>query len=226
MPRALLAALPLAAAACTDFATPNQLDKPLIVAVVSDPPIVRPGGTAALSVVVADATGVLTAPPATWAMIETYPGVAPLGAVTGDATGATYTAPATLPDRGDIPPVDTVAVTVGTAAGPQTAIKAMGVVDVASANPTLTGLTVAGADALGGATVTRGSTVALELTTDPPLTDDARFAWYTPVGDIKYYQSNPCDLVVPMDATTGPLIVVVRDGQGGVAWHQATLTVP
>ena len=53
--------------------------------------------------------------------------------------------PATLPDRGDIPPVDTASVTVETATGPLTAIKAMAVIDVAAANPTLTALDVGGA---------------------------------------------------------------------------------
>ncbi|MBK9036140.1 MAG: hypothetical protein IPL61_33675 [Myxococcales bacterium] len=227
MPRLVVPALAvLALAACTDFATPNQLERPTIIAVVADPPVIAPGTTATVAVVVADAAGVLTMPPTTWALIEAYPGVAPLGTITGDAAGALYTAPATIPDRGDIPPVDTAAVTVETSAGPLTAIKAMPVLPAATANPTLTALTVAGADALAGtATVTRGATVALTVTTDPPATGDARFAWYTPVGDIQYYQSNPCELVVPMDAASGPLIVVIRDGVGGVVWQQIALTV-
>lgn len=217
--------LAVLAAACTDFATPNQLEKPTIVAVVSDPPIVPPGGTAAVSVVLADASGVVLAPPTSWSLVEAYPGVAPLGTISGDAAGATYTAPATLPDRGDIPPVDTASVTVETATGPLTAIKAMAVIDVAATNPALTALDVGGASGLAGATVTRGATVALSVTTDPATGEDARFAWYTPVGDIKYYQSNPCELVVPSDAQSGPLIVVVRDGKGGVVWKQIALTV-
>ena len=73
--------------------------------------------------------------------------------------------------------------------------------------------------------VARGATVALAVTTTPATTADARFAWYTPVGDIKLYQSNPCELAVPMDAVSGPLIVVIRDGLGGVAWRQIAVTV-
>lgn len=215
----------LVAAACTDFATPNQLERPTIIAVVSDPPIVQPGGTATVTVVVADTAGVLAAPPTAWALVEAYPGVAPLGTLTGDATGATYTAPATVPDRGDIPPVDTASVTVDTSAGPLTAIKAVPVLATPAANPTVTALDVGDASALAGATVTRGAKLALSVTTDPATSDDARFAWYTPVGDIQYYQSNPCELEVPMDAVSGPLIVVVRDGKGGVAWRQVALTV-
>lgn len=214
-----------ATTACTDFATPNQLERPTIIAVVSEPPVVRPGQTAELSVVVADATGVLTAPPATWALVEAFPGVAPLGTIDGDATGATYTAPATVPDRGDIPPLDAATVTVETTDGPLTAVKGVGVVELAAANPTITALTIDGADATAGVTVTRGGTYALAITTDPAPGEDARFAWYSPVGDIAKYQSNPCELVVPMDATSGPLIIVMRDGVGGVAWRQVALTV-
>ena len=121
----------------------------------------------------------------------------------GDATGATYTAPATLPDRGDIPPVDTASVTVETATGPLTAIKAMAVIDVAAANPTLTALDVGGASGLDGATVTRGATVALAVTTDPAPGEDARFAWYTPVGVSRMMKAaSSTTLVVPWPWTT------------------------
>lgn len=224
-PAILLVSSAWAAAACTDFATPNQLEKTTIIAVVSEPPVVRPGETAALSVVVADATGVLTAPATSWALVEAYPGVPPMGAITGDASGATYAAPATVPDRGDIPPIDVASVTVETATGPLTAIKAVGVVELAAANPAITALTVGGMDATGGLTVTRGGTYALSITTVPAPGEDARFAWYSTVGDIAKYQSNPCELIVPMDATSGPLIIVMRDGVGGVAWRQVALTV-
>jgi hypothetical protein len=221
-----LALIAVVTAGCTDFATPNQLEKPTIVAVVAEPPVVRPGATAALSIAVADRGGVLMMPPTTWALVEAYPGVPPMGTITGDATGATYVAPATIPDRGmSIPPVDAVTVTVTTSTGPLTAVKAMPVAALDAANPTIAALTVGGADAQGGIAVTRGATLSMQVTTAPATGEDARFAWYTPVGDIANYQSNPAELVVPMDAESGPLIVVVRDGQGGLVWRQITLTV-
>ncbi|MEZ4401036.1 MAG: hypothetical protein R3B06_13510 [Kofleriaceae bacterium] len=227
MHRLALTLAALAAAACTDFATPNQLERATIIAVVAEPPVVQPGDATELTVVVADATGVIERP-ATWTLTETFPGVAPLGTLTGAGASATYRAPTTLPDRGpDIPPIDTAAVTVDTADGRLTAIKAVAVVPTTTANPRITALTVGGADATAAAVpVTRGQTVTVQVTTDPATGDDARFAWYSPVGDIQYYQSNPCDLVVADDAVTGPLIVVVRDGQGGVVWRQIELQVP
>ena len=73
--------------------------------------------------------------------------------------------------------------------------------------------------------VDQGATLALSVTTDPPMGEMARYAWYTTVGDIRYYQSNPCEMVVPDDAADGPLLIVVRDGTGGVAWRAASLQV-
>lgn len=216
-----------ALAACTDFATPAQLERPTIIAVVADPPIVQPGGQARLTVVVADQTGVL-AVPSEWTLGEAFPGIAPMGTIAPDGDGALYTAPAMVPaDRpANVPPLDSVEVTVQTSDGPRSALKAMPVLPMVAANPTITALAVGADDALAGPiTVTKGATLALSVTTDPAPGDMARYAWYTPVGDIKYYQSNPCDLVVPDDAVDGPLLVVVRDGVGGVVWRAASLQV-
>lgn len=224
----LLLPVLLAAAACTDFATPNQLERATIVAVVAEPPIVAPGGQARITVVVADQTGVLTTLPARWQLGEAFPGIAPMGSLASDAAGATYTAPSPVPPRpADVPPVDSIEVTVDTADGPLTALKAMPVLPSSTANPTITAFAVGASDALPGtAAVTRGQTLTLSVTTDPPATAEARYAWYTPVGAIKYYQSNPCELVVDDAAVTGPLLVVVRDGVGGVVWRAAALQVP
>jgi hypothetical protein len=226
----LFASYAVATAACTDFATPNQLESATIVAVVSDPPIVAAGTDARLTVVVATKSGVLLAPPTAWALAEAFPGVAPVGMLNGDTDGATYRAPAMVPVRGNIPPLDAVTVTVTTDDGPLTALKAMPIAAVATTNPTITALTIGTQDALGPEPIVlaKGETAMLQVTTDPPTTADARFAWYAPTGDIKYYQSNPCEMVIPADATASsatPLIIVVRDGVGGVAWHQVMLTV-
>ncbi len=222
----LLLILPLVVAACTDFATPAQLERATIVAVVADPPIVAPGDEARITVVVADATGVLTTLPTRWELGEAFPGIAPMGTLTSDADGATYTAPAMVPPRPDsVPAIDAIAVTVDTADGSLTALKAMAVA-ATTANPTITALAVGASDGLAGPiAVTKGQTLALSVTTDPAPGADARFAWYTPVGAIQYYQSNPCELIIDDDATTGPLVIVVRDGVGGVAWHAVTLQV-
>lgn len=221
--RLVLACLTVAAsAACTDFATPNQLEHTTIVAVVADPPVVAAGGQAQLSIVVADKTGLLEVP-TTWKLGEAFPGVPAMGTI--DADGV-YTAPAVVPDRGDIPPLDSIEVTVETSEGPLSALKAMPVAPAGTANPTIAALTVGADDAMPGTVaVTKGETRTLTVTTDPPAGEDTRFAWYTPVGEIKFYQSSPCDLVVDDDAVTGPLLVVVRDGVGGVAWRAATLQV-
>lgn len=219
--------LPLAAAACADFATPAQLERPTIIAVVADPPIITPGAQSRLSVVIADRSGVLTGLPTRWEVGEAFPGVPPMGTITPDGDGAIYTAPDPLPTRpDDVPPVDAVAVTVETADGTRAALKAVPVLTTATANPAITALAVGDRDALPGTvTVSKGETLSLSVTTDPPASADATYAWYTPVGDIKFYQSNPCDLVLDDESASGPLLVVVRDGVGGVVWRQATLQV-
>lgn len=220
-------ALGPALAGCTDFATPNQLERPTIIAVVAEPPIVRPGREAVITVVTADRTGVLADLPTRWEVGEAFPGVPPMGTVRTEAGRAIYTAPDPVPVRpDDVPPLDSIMVTVDTADGPRTAIKAMPVLPMDAANPTLTALAVGAGDGLAGpVTVQKGATVALSVTIDPPAGDDTTFAWYTPVGDIKFYQSNPCELVVPPDAASGPLMVVVRDGKGGVVWRDLELRV-
>jgi hypothetical protein len=225
MSRLIAAAALLSAAACTDFATPNLLENPSIIAVVADPPVVAPGGTATLTAVVADATGIITVP-ATWSLVPAYPGVAPLGTITeGAGEAGLYTAPEVVPDRGmSIPPVDAISVTVETSVGPKTAIKAMPVLAATTTNPTITRLTVAGTEVDAAIPVAPG-TYQLQIELSPAPTEDTRYAWYSPLGEIERYQSNPCDLVVADDATTGPLIVVARDGAGGVAWRAVELTV-
>lgn len=230
VPRPLVLALALAAvplAACTDFATPSELAKTTILAVVSDPPITPPGAQSRLELVVVDGNGRVAAPAATWSLVETLPGVPPMGQVTVNDDGtATYTAPTSAPPASaDNPPIDSVQIEVAATPQPITAIKAAIVADVASANPALATMTVGGADARTAAVAAAGQMVPLAVTIDPPAGEDATYAWYTTLGEIEDYQSAEATLVAPAEAGTGWLFVVVRDGRGGVAWHGAPLAV-
>lgn len=219
----LLAVVLLGAAACTDFATPAELTKPTILAVTADPPVVAPGAHTELSVVVVDGTGVLTSLPTRWQLVETYRGVAPMGTL----AGSTYTAPDPIPTLpANALPVDSVALEVDTAIGTLAAIKAVPVASVAAANPVIAAFTVGTGDALAGPlTVARGATLDLSVVSDPPAGDNARFAWYSSVGAIERYQSTPTTMIASDVATTGWVFVVVRDGQGGVAWRGVEVTV-
>ena len=219
---AALASVVAGAAGCTDFASPAELPRPTILAVVAEPPVVAPGQTTQLSVAVADASGPLT-PTVRWSLVETYRGVPPMGTL----AGATYTAPDPVPALPpNAPPIDSVQLEVDVGGTTLTALKAVPVLDVARANPTLTTFTVGDGDALAGPlTVARGATLALTVAIDPPAGEDARYAWYSSAGAIEKYQSNPTTMIAAEDATTGWLFVVVRDGLGGVAWRGVEVTV-
>lgn len=220
----LLAAAALAvAAACTDFATPAELQKPTILAVTAEPPVVAPGAQTELAVVIADASGVLTDLPTRWSLVETYRGVAPMGTL----TGSTYHAPDPIPTLPpDAPPIDSVKLEIDTADGTLAAIKAVPVASLTAVNPVIATFTVGTGDALAGPlTVARGQTLDMNVVTDPPTGDGARFAWYSSAGAIARYQSNPATMIASDAATTGWLFVVVRDGRGGVAWRGVEVTV-
>jgi hypothetical protein len=216
--RCLVPALVLAAA-CESFPTPAQLDHATVLAVIADPPIMAPGGTSHLTVVAADGNGPLT-PTASWTIVPTYPGVPPMGTVTANADGsATYHAPdpvPTLPPK--TLPADSVQVTVATDPA-VIAVKLVGVASgVASANPRITDVTLGGVSIAGGSgSIGIRATADLVVVTDPVADEHWTFAWYSTVGEIKHYQSNPAPIVGADAAHDGWIHVVVRDGAGGAA---------
>jgi hypothetical protein len=216
----------LLGSACTDFATPAELQKTTILAVVSDPPVTPPGAQSRLELVVVDQTGRVPAPASTWRMVETFPGVPPMGTIADNGDGtASYTAPTNPPaPQGETPPIDSVEIELATMPRPLTVLKAQVVADVPSQNPTLATLTVDGADATAAATARAGQPSTVAVTIDPPAGKDATYAWYTTLGKIEEYQSAEATLEAEA-AGSGWLFVVVRDGLGGVAWHATPLTV-
>ncbi|MCE9575147.1 MAG: hypothetical protein K8W52_18490 [Deltaproteobacteria bacterium] len=214
-----------AAAGCDDFATPAQLTKPTVLAVIADPPIVAPGASAAISVAMAGPDGPIAGPTVTWSLAETYPGIAPFGTITPTADGAaTYAAPDPLPPLPDkVPPVVTIQAAIG-GDTPITALMAIGVVAVPSANPVIDALTVAGATG-DTATITHGATVDVAAMITPAADDTTSFAWYSTAGEIERYQSNPTTLVAPAEPGSGWIYVVVRDGKGGAAVRSIAVTI-
>ena len=213
----------LAAAGCTDFASPAELIKPTVLAVIAEPPVVAPGEDTQLTAVVADGSGELTGLPMRWSLVETYRGVPPMGTL----TGSTYTAPDPIPALpANAPPIDSVRLEVDTGVTTLVNVKFVAVGAVDLTNPTISSFTVGSAEAAAGPiTVARGAALDLAITADPPLTDDARFAWYSSAGEIVKYQSNPTTMTAADDAGAGWLFVVVRDGKGGMAWQGVEITV-
>jgi hypothetical protein len=216
---------------CADFATPAELAKPTVLAIVAEPPLVAPGEATRLSVILAGPDGPMVADRVDWSLAETFAGIPPFGTIEvapGEPPGtATYTAPDPLPELPEgYLPITSVAVHVAAGDTEIDSIKALVVTDVPGANPAITVLAVGGAVVAPGAAVTleAGGSYDLDVGVDPPPGEDAAFAWYSTVGEIDQYQSNPCELVTA-EAEDGWLFVVIRDGRGGVAWRGLPVTV-
>jgi hypothetical protein len=218
----------LAAAGCSEFATPAELEKTTIIAVVADPPAVAPGGTSTLSVVVAGPTGLVAPDSTLWSIVGAYPGVAPLGQVTVTGEGATYTAPQDLPQTptGVETTAGMVRVDVRAGGASLAALKAVLVQSEPRDNPRFAHLLARGTPVPAGQEIVapRGEPVDLDLAISPGLDDDSRVAWYATLGAIEQYQSSPTTWMGDQ-AGQGTLFVVVRDGLGGTAWHSAPLRI-
>jgi hypothetical protein len=209
--------------ACTDFDPPAVLTQPQILDVVAEPPMVPPGGTALLTVIVADQTGRIAAPDVTWEVTPLTIDAPPLGRVDANGDGtATYTAPDSVEES---PTAASVQATVVAGGRTMVAVKGVGIGDLPIANPRITAITAGGEDVLGGGTMALpvGSEVSLAVVTDPPATEESRYAWYASLGTIDRYQSSPTEILAE-SAGTGVLLVVVRDGRGGSAWAQVAVT--
>jgi hypothetical protein len=213
--------------ACGDFVTPAELTKPTVLAVIADPPLVAPGAASALEVVTAGPDGLMTPDATSWRLIETFPGVPPFGAVVPGAVGsATFEAPDPVPELPEnVPPVSSVELTVEAGDERIVVVKGMLVTDVPAANPEISALAIGGEVVGDTVTVATGEPLYLDVGLDPAAGDDATFAWYSTVGAIERYQSNPTELIASEEPDQGWLFVVARDGRGGVAWRGVQVTV-
>jgi hypothetical protein len=220
-------ALVIVVAGCGDFPTPAELTKPTILAVVADPPLVDEGESTTLTVVVAGPDGPMVPDALDWTLIETLPGVPPFGALVANDDGtATYTAPDPLPELpDDAPPLDSVQLDVTVGEETLTSIKAVVVTPVPGVNPSITSMVVGEVEAEDGMHLASDVVYPISIDLDPAPGEDARYAWYSTVGAIEEYQSNPAELVAAEEPGDGWLFVVVRDGVGGVAWRGVEITV-
>ena len=215
--------------ACDDFAPPSELTQWQVVGVIAEPPVVALGDRTVLTPLIATPSGPLTSLPmtsASWQMTQTLPGVPPFGEVTARPDGsAEYRAPMTLPRLPpNALPQDSVQLGLDLDGKSTTIIKTVLVSDQPVANPVISALTADGVPVTERVTVAAGAAIALAVTTAPAATETSRYAWYSSLGTIEDYQSNPCTLTAK-SAGTGWLYVVVRDGQHGVVWRAVPITV-
>jgi hypothetical protein len=212
---------------CDDFATPAELERPQILGIASDPASIDEGESATLTILVADSAGEVETPTVMWDVVPPAPNTLPIGSVDVASDGTvTYTAPDSVAQNPTIAQVQATVVTPDQE--PLVALKGMLITSVLIGNPTISELSASGAstsDLLSDdLMMSTGTPITLEVATVPGLGEDARFAWYSTIGEIEQYQSNPTELVAE-EAGDGWLFVVVRDGSGGIAWHKVRVQV-
>jgi hypothetical protein len=222
MRRLALIAAVIGGLGCNDLATPADLARPQILAVRADPPTVLSGERTQLSIVLAGPDGFLAPAVTRWGIQP--PG---LGTLELEGDGSVFLR---APD--ELSAVEFTALEVSAEVDDETtlvAIKgiAMGV-DTVEPNPTITDLRINGVtvDDGGSVELERGATITLDADTDPPPGQYHEFAWYSTSGEIDLWRLSPTDLIAPQEAEDGLLILVYRDGLGGVTWRSATISTP
>lgn len=193
-------------AACSDFATPAELDHPQVLAVRADPPALSGPGSVALDVVVAGDDGLIVPE-----RIAYFPA---LGTMTDNGL---YVPPDPVPTTPTDVHID-VEVNIPGRAEPLLAEKWIELgAETTRENPRIHALYVGDNEAT-------GALIELDLVTDVEVATDVdnQIAWYSTVGVIENYRDNPAVFLVEpeeIEGATGTLIAVVRDERNGVSWH-------
>lgn len=210
---------------CNDFATPAELDRPQVLAIVAEPPALAAGERAALSVVVAGPEGQIEPAMPMWASVAPVPNAPAVGTVERDGDTYYYVAPPMQPAMNPTLALVEVTVDVGRDA-PLVANKALAVGSLILRNPVVESFTADGTDVLDAEvmSVAAGATVPIEVGVVDGLPLDGFVSWYSTVGEIELYRSNPTEIVFDT-AAEGWLFAVVRDGMGGIAWTKVRVVV-
>lgn len=199
----LLLSVSLSAAACAEAAE-ARLDHAQILAVRAEPAHVAPGGVARIDVLAGDDAG---------AVFETAPDE--LIAVGASGPLAVERTPdGWFVTAGPSPEIATLEVTVAIDGVAWRARKAL-VVSAPADNPRVVAMQVDGSasDELVAAIGTKPALTAIGAGREP-LT----YAWYSSVGDLARYRQ-PDAVLDASAAAEGTILLVVRDGAGGVGWH-------
>lgn len=206
MKRVILLAITILGA-CAE-AEEARLDHAQILAVRLDPPQVAPGGRARVDILAGDDHG---------NVFESSPTTLDAGglAIEQASDGWFVTAP---PVAGAVP----LAVTLEIDGASWPASKLLPVAEAApAANPRVDTMQIDGRSADGELVLARGTKPKLAAV---GTGEGLRFAWYSSVGDLKFYRQPEAELDA---AATGEglVVVVVRDDRGGVGWEIALARV-
>lgn len=206
-------------AACDEFATPADLDRPQILAIRSVPASVGVGESATLSILVADQDGPILTPAVSWSVV-TEPGSPGLGSIVTNSDSAVYTAPSTLEGA---PTVTSIEATVGIGDLSLTGVKAMFIGGPSLANPQLDEVYMDGQSVSESVTIPTGSSVTLSISIEG-LSEEATFSWYGRPGTIAEYRSAFAQYQAPDEPGEGWIFIVVRD-LGGISYRYLPLQV-
>ncbi len=196
--------LSLAAAACAEAAE-ARLDHAQILAVRTEPAHVAPGGVARIDVLAGDDSG---------AVFETSPDEVVATGAAGQPLRVERTPDGWFVTAGPTPEIATLELTVAIDGAPWRAKKAL-VVNAPADNPRVVAMQIDGSpsDELVAPAGTKPELTAIGAGREP-LT----YAWYSSVGDLAGYRQ-PSAVLDAADAAEGAILLVVRDGAGGVGWH-------
>jgi len=196
-------ALSLLANACAEPAE-ARLDHAQILAVRTEPAHVAPGGVARIDLLAGDDSGAVF--------------VTPPDELTATGAGGPLpierTADGWFVTAGPTPDVATLEVAVAIDGVSWRAKKAL-VVSEPADNPRVVAMQVDGAtsDELVAQLGTKPELAAIGVGREP-LT----YAWYSSIGDLERYRQ-PTAALDATDAGEGTVLLVVRDGAGGVGWQ-------
>lgn len=211
----------LAGAGCFEFAEPSELAEPQLLGVRAEPKAVGAGERARLEFIAGGPSGVTETAPATWTVVEAID-LPALGAIEIEGDQVFYRAPAEVPE----PTAVSLQLVVEIDGVSMTALKAVGIGLPPTPNPTLTKLTLAGAEIDGASTpVVANSTTPLCAELEPADPEMTQIAWYSRVGELDPIRGSETEIAIAAGAESGPLVVVGRDGLGGIDWRVVQLIV-
>ena len=210
----------LALAGCDDFDSPAELSRPQILAIQSEPASVALGGSAELTVLVADGDGPIENPEITWSLQSDF-GLAPVGQVVVEGGRATYIAPI---QTTEVPTAVSLEARLEEGGETLIGVKALLIGGPAIANPVITAITKEGTSVGDELVLAAGSETELAVAVESSLSPDATFAWYARPGTINEYRSSPTRILAGDELGEGWIFVVVRD-RGGIAYHSVPTRV-
>jgi hypothetical protein len=215
-----------AAAACDATSAPSELDRARVLAVQIAPPRLGPEESAATEVLVGRADGTVSVvAPDSIEVTGAPPGSPASGMVTRGPDGwsiacpdaealAAMRAAMDLPDEEPIPVALAVEVEVDGELLPASKYIFLG---TEGDNPQLAGITAEGAREEDGVLVAAAGDEIAIAADGAAGEGELSYAWFTALGDIDLYLSEAATLTAD-EPGTGPLVLVVRDQQGGVTW--------